>query len=473
MEPSPNFVEAVACRAQRTTFDALPGPVLHWAKVSIIDTFGVMLAGSVSAGVDVLEAAACASDGACLVFSSGRRRGALEAALVNGMAAHVLDFDTSSDTFSGHPSVHLLPALFALAEDIDADGRQLLTAYVAGFEAQSRIARSVNPRHFEKGWFMSGTVGVFGATAGAAHLLGLNESQAATALSIASMMASGSTGHAGTMTKPLGAGQAARNGILAARLARSGFTAAEDGLGDRRGFFRLYNDAGPFHADPILIDQDIGYDIIETAMGIKQYPCCGRFHSSVDLLSAIVGDNALVPADILRIDAKLTTTRLSHFDRPQPASAMEAKFSIQYCLACTVKHGRPRLNDFTASDQLQDPEIVGLMAKVNAYVDPEMPTDIARHEEGGAVLSVTTVDGRVFSQRATKPAGRVPGHPLSDAKVDDKFIDCATTAMSEVGAAMLLATLRQLESVKSVAALGQDLSRGLLDRPNIEPGRTA
>src|SRR6185437_6190249 len=199
----------------------------------------------------------------------------LDAALVNGTAAHALDFDDVSNSLGGHPSAPILPALFALGEVLDCTGKDFIAAYVAGFETETRIARGVHFHHYEKGWHPTATLGVFGAAAASCHLLGLDRAKTAQALAIAASLASGIKANFGTMTKPLHVGHTARSGLFAALLAEGGFTADNAALEHQQGFLMVYNGAGNFAADAILKDWGRPYDVVNPGPAFKQYPCCG------------------------------------------------------------------------------------------------------------------------------------------------------------------------------------------------------
>ena len=203
----------LATRIVGMGFDALPPEAVHWAKVGVLDFVGVTLAGHAEPCAQLLARVSAAS-GPALVFGSGRRAAPLDAALINGTASHALDFDDCSDTMGGHPSAQVLTALFALADTLDVNGgevsgRDLLAAYVAGFETETRIGRAVNFHHYEKGWHPTATLGVFGAAAACAHLLRLDPGAIATALAIAASLSAGLKANFGTMTKPLHVGHAA------------------------------------------------------------------------------------------------------------------------------------------------------------------------------------------------------------------------------------------------------------------------
>src|SRR5262252_6168173 len=217
----------LARRIRAFTYDGLPDAALEWAKTGILDTVGVTLAGSAEPCAQIMLRV-CTATGPALVFGSAQRVSVTDAALVNGVAAHALDFDDCNNTLGGHPSAPILPGLFALADTMPVSGRDFIAAYVAGFETETRIARAVNLHHYDKGWHPTATLGVFGAAAAASLLLALTEEQTATALAIAASLSSGLKANFGTMTKPLHIGRCAQNGMLAAMLAREGMTASHD-----------------------------------------------------------------------------------------------------------------------------------------------------------------------------------------------------------------------------------------------------
>jgi 2-methylcitrate dehydratase PrpD len=447
------IAQGLAERIASTQYEALPDDALHWARVSILDTLGVALAGAIEEGVGIADRMLAEQGaGPSLVFRSGRRIAPPDAAFINGIAAHSLDFDASSAVLVGHPSVHLLPALLALAEARQASGAAFTAAYIAGFEVQSRIARAIQPHHAEKGWFPGGTIGVFGTAAGCAHLLGLDREQTTNCLGIAANLASGLMVNAGTMSKPLAAGQTARNGLLAALFASGGFTASANALEDRRGFLTVYNGADHLDMPAILADWGAPYDIVETAYGLKRHPCCGVLQSSIDVMADLVAEHDLSPANVARIDAELITTRFGHVDRPQPRSNIDAKFSLQYCLARTLLQGRLRSEDFEG-DAYRDAAVAPLMRLVHGGTHPETDPDGSRKDHGGVEIRVTLQDGSQVGARVAQPFGRVPGAPLPQEMLEAKFIDCATRLLSAEAAHRLLELVRRVDRLDRVNEL--------------------
>jgi 2-methylcitrate dehydratase PrpD len=402
----------------------LPVEAIRWAKIAILDTVGVAMAGANEDCVTILEkvTATDAGGGPCQLFGQTGRRGALDAALINGTACHAHDFDDCNDTLGGHPTAPILPALFALAEEMGAEeagaaGHEVMLAYVAGFETETAIARGVNFHHYEKGWHPTATLGTFGAAAACARLMGLTVEQIETALALCVSFAAGVKANFGTMTKPLHVGQSSRAGLLAARLAREGFTANPGAFEHSQGFFEVFNGAGNFDASKVLEGWAEPLNIVSPGVAIKQYPCCGSTHPALDAMLALVRDHGLTPDGVARIESTTHARRLKHTDRPDPQSALDAKFSIQYCLARALRDGRITLDQFEG-DAYLDSDVRHIMDRVQAT---------AHHGSNhfSADVTVTTTDGRTLGKHVEQPLGRGAQYPLPDDLLKAKFETCA------------------------------------------------
>src|SRR6202163_2979135 len=327
------IADELARRIGTITFNDLPPDAVAWAKVGILDTVGVTLAGAGESAARIVSGVAAHSTGPALLFGTSRSVAPLDAALINGTAAHALDFDDCSNSMGGHPSAPVLPALFALAGTRKVSGRDFIAAYVAGFETETRIARGGNFHHYEKGWHPTATLGTLGAAAACARLLGLDAGRTAIALGLAASLASGIKANFGTMTKPLHVGHSARNALFAAMLARDGYTANNGAMEHPQGFLMVYNGEGNFDAAAMLKDWGNPYDVVRPGPGFKQYPCCGSTHPPLDALLALRGEHAMPADKVVRIDSWTHPRRLAHTNRPDPKSGLDAKFSVQYCLA--------------------------------------------------------------------------------------------------------------------------------------------
>src|SRR5580765_3355288 len=266
----------------KSRLEDCPEAALDGARRAILDCLGVMLAGSIEPAARILQQVARAEGGApvATVVGTGRRTGAVWAALCNGTAAHALDFDDTNFALMGHPSAPVLAAALAAGELALADGRAVLHAFLVGFEVETTLAEVINPAHYAHGWHATCTLGTLGAAAAAARLLGLDGGQTRHALAVAASQSSGLKENFGTMTKPFHAGHAARSGVLAALMAREGWTASEQALEGPQGFFAVLG-AGDLRLEH-LATLGRPWKILTTGVAVKPYPSCACTHSIID-----------------------------------------------------------------------------------------------------------------------------------------------------------------------------------------------
>ncbi|HEY8874433.1 MAG TPA: MmgE/PrpD family protein [Stellaceae bacterium] len=442
------IIDGIAERIAAITYDDLPVEAVEWAKMAVLDTVGVTLAGAGEPCAQIVERVlGGVGSGDCLIFGGDRRAAPLDAALINGTAAHALDFDDVSNSLGGHPSAPILPALFALGETLDCTGRDFIAAYVAGFETETRIARGVHFHHYEKGWHPTATLGVFGATAACSHLMGLDRARTAQALAIAASLAGGIKANFGTMTKPLHVGHTARSGLFAAQLAQGGFTANPEALEHKQGFLMVFNGPGNFDAEAILKDWGQPYDIVRPGLAVKQHPCCGSTHPAIDAMLLLRGEYEVAPEKIARIDSWTHPRRLAHTDRPDPQSGLDAKFSVQYCLARALLGGRIVLEDFEG-EAFRDDTARALMRRIHAAPHPEM--NAASAEYLGAEVRITFDDGRTIARRVGSALGRGPDNPLPRHALTDKFANCAARALPPAQVARVQQILLELDRTSSL-----------------------
>jgi len=311
----------IADRVVAMRYDTLPPASVYWAKVAVLDTVGVALAGIAEPATDIMlrTLGPAANGGPSLVIGKARRASCLDAALVNATAAHALDFDNTSNNIFGHEAAVMLPALLAAGEAAGAAGRDLLVAFVAGYETTARLGAAVTYYHSERGWHTTSTLGVFGVTAACAHMLGLTASQTETALALSTSFAAGTRACFGTMANPLHAAQCARGGLMAALLARDGFTANSDALEQRQGFFNTFNGQGTYDLARATQGWGDPYAIVHPGASYKQYPCCYSIHAVLDAALALVARHGTFePAAIARVDIESPPPRLTHTNRPHP-----------------------------------------------------------------------------------------------------------------------------------------------------------
>ena len=424
------------------------------AKMCFVDAIGVTLAGRVENATRILlhTPGVATAPGRSLIFGTDIRTSALEAALVNGTASHALDYDDFSGIMGGHHTVPLMAPLVALAEEHAFSGAKVLLAYVAGVEVEIRLARALGFHHYDKGWHPTSTIGTFGAAAAVAHLLGLDLAQTTTTLSIAASMAAGIKANFGTMVKPLHVGQCARNGLLAALLAQRGFDANEFALEHPQGFLNVYNGPGTFEVGKLFEDWASPLEIEGTTIALKQFPCCGSTHPAIAMMQKLVREEKITAGDVQRIEILPHGRRLRHTNTPNPQSALEAKFSVQYVTARALLSGSVRLCDFEA-EAYAEPEIRRLLEITQARPHPDMADDAP--QQWGAEVIVWLNSGRRLSRRVDQLVGRGGDSPMTRDEMWDKFQDCAKRALAHQRLPALFDLLQDLESVPDINLLTQ------------------
>ncbi len=419
----------------------LPQTSLSLARSAFIDLVGVMLAGGVEPVVGVLEKTTrgAGADAPCsLLLDSSRRRGAVEAALVNGSAAHALDYDDVQ--FNAHPSTVLVPAILAEAERIGASGLQALRAYVLGYEVWGELrSREPDPYH-DEGWHPTAVMGTMAATAAVASLRGLDAHTARAALSISASFTGGVVANFGSMTKPLHAGRAAAAALQACDLAQAGLTAGEDGIGARDGLLAALSPRGRVDLES---PTQLGacWFSVSAPIQFKKYPVCFSAHRPIDAMLELRQDHGLRAQDIERIEVAVrgTQARVLRFDRPR--TALEAKFSVQFAVACALLRGQIGLMDlddgFVASDAVQSlfPKIDFVHLPPNADGTPPLADRVVVHLRDGRRLD----SGELA---AAKPHTRLK----------QKFIDCCRAGGDARGEALFDA-LERMESLADMRTL--------------------
>ncbi|PZW38696.1 2-methylcitrate dehydratase PrpD [Humitalea rosea] len=448
------ILERLASRICAFTRHDLTPLSLARARTGITDTIGVTLAGIPEPCAQILlrTPGVATAPGAALVFGTARRTSALDAALVNGTASHALDYDDFSGDLGGHQSVPLVAPLFALAEERGLSGMRLVQAYVVGMETLIRLARAVNFVHYDKGWHPTSTLGVFGAAAASAHMIGLDAPRTAIALSLAASMASGLKANFGTMAKPFHAGHCARNGLLAALMAEQGFVANPGVMEHHQGFLDVFNGPGNHDATRIFEGWGRPWEVEAPGIALKQFPCCGSTHPAIAMMLKLVREEGITAAVVERIEVLPHARRLPHTDNPHPTTPLGAKFSVQYAVVRALLSGTPKLADFEGEAAL-DPEAQRLLALTTARAHPDMPRDGAA--QWGAEVIVTLRDGRRLSRRVNQMVGRGGDNPMSSDELWEKFHDCAERGLARENIAPLFDRLDAIEEVGDM----RDLTR--------------
>jgi 2-methylcitrate dehydratase PrpD len=418
------------------------------AREAVIDTIGCMFAGADDQAVRSVTSAFQAEislDRSSVIVGGGKATPSI-AALINGTAAHCLDFDDNFHPARAHASAVQVPALLSVATaNPDISGRQFLEAYLGGLEAQAAVGFGVNPSHYNTGWHATATVGCIGAAAGVARLLGSTQMELAQAMSIATSSACGPKGQFGTPAKPLHAGIAARNAVEASLLARAGMVGRLDILERSQGFIELFGGDAASGWNGLTFDDR---HVIETrGLVTKLHPCCASTHRAIDALLDLQAEHGFTNAQIEGIETKVGISAAKNLAYPEPTDEMQARFSMQYCLATALVHGRLRLRDFTAA-AIKRADIRALMGKVGMSahsVEEERGVERLPHR-----VTVILKDGRRLSQERLHARGAIEC-PLSEQDRRDKFEDCLAWARERNGAPDFDA-LQDLDRAPSLAA---------------------
>ena len=339
-----------------------------------------------------------------------------DAALCNGTSAHQLDYDDTARPHFGHLSAVLVPVLLALEDLAAVDGRALVASYVAGFEGSGRLAHKMNTAHYERGWHTTSTIGTIAAALTGSRLLNLSAEQATHAVGIAASAASGLRVNFGSDVKPLHAGYAARNGVLAVLLAREGMTADPGAISSRRGYLDLFDESRPVdnsgYPQPALL--------VETdwALVLKPFPSCGGTHAAIEAAQQLRDEIPLSQIESVEVRVNsLTPQAVTH---TRPTTPLQAKFSMQFCVAAALCRGDIGLETFSP-DALADRDIQALVPKVAMVEAPELRSD----PEHPACVTIASTDGRRVSATVMRALGRA-GRPMDGQKVWSKFADCVT-----------------------------------------------
>lgn len=426
---------------------------LQAAQRAFVDTLGVILAGQGEAcTVSTRLAVAAWGSGPCYV-AGGARSAAPWAALVNGTAAHALDYDDALDPAMSHPSAVLVPALLAIAETQAASGADVLDAYLVGFEVMTRLGEAMNLVHYNRGWHTTLSIGSIAVAASCARLLRADASTIAMAISVATSMAAGSKRQFGTMVKPLHAGLAAKNGLVAAQLASCGLTGVAEPLQGRWGYLDLMaGDEAPgmeaalsHLGNPLAIEQ---YGVMT-----KYYPCCYSTHRPVDALRSL----SLKPEQVAAIRAEVSEVAQANLRYRVPRNPNEARFSLPYCLTAALFDGTLTLGSFLP-DAIARPALVPLMERVEVMMDPQQTGDrpVTETTERGSV-EVMLSDGAVRRAAVTIPRGH-PQAPLTEVELEAKFRDCASRALAPDKIDHMLERLAGFGRLDRVSELTADLS---------------
>jgi 2-methylcitrate dehydratase PrpD len=398
----------------QTQFADLPPDALVMTRRSILDWIGSAIRGGATEPARITRHVAdrLMPGDEATVLADGSRLSALGAAFANGAASHIIELDDLHQGSTFHPAAPIIPAALAIAERDELTGHDLMRAVAVGYEVGIRIAEAVNPSHYRY-WHPTATCGVFGASAAAGALLGLDEEQLMHALGSAGTEAAGLWEFLadGAMSKHLHPGKAAYDGIVAAELAARGFTGASRILEGPRGFFAATSET----ADPSRITDGLGVRFKIAENGFKQHSCCGHTHTAIDAaleLRPVIGNRRIgrVEIDTYRVALDIT-------DRAEPRTPYEAKFSIQYAVDTALLDGAAGLDQFDER-RIAEPGVRALLDRTDAREEPAFTA--AYPGDWPSRVRVTLADGETVERTVHQPKG-MPANPLDDAEIEAKF----------------------------------------------------
>lgn len=430
----------------------------HAAERAFADTIGCMIAGRADLAAKrarrTFEQWSDAQSGIPCV--NGGLLPAPWAALVNGAAAHALDFDDVSEPALTHPSAALVPALISLALSRGQSGARVLDAYIVGFEIQAALGAAMNDAHYGRGWHTTLTFGAI-ATAGAcARLLGLDARAASAAVSAATSFSSGSKRQFGSNFKPIHAGLAAQAGIVAACMAEQGITAAEEIFEGEWSFRTLYGgeSAAGFDAARELLSGEPAI----TKLGIihKAYPCCASTHRTVDAVRALRA-RGLTAQNLANLTTHVSGIVIGNLMYREPADEMQARFSMNHCVALALVEDNLRVRDFYP-DRLARHDLRKLWPLIHMQLDPRLPgKDVIHPMPEQARVVATLQDGSLMEEIAYFPKGH-PRDPLSDTALVSKFSDCADGALEQDEALDFCAQLMTLDTAEDLQFIAEQFA---------------
>ena len=421
--------------------------VLHHAKRAVIDWDAALLPGAIVPPATMLEKALGdeLDKGAC-TLALGRKASARAAALINGTAAHTMEVDDIFREAIYHPGAPTIAAALAAAQTERADGAVFLNGVIAGYEISTRIGEAMGRAHY-RFWHNTGTIGTFGAAAATARIFGLDAERFAHGLATAATFAAGlqQAFRSDSLSKPLHAGKAAENGLLAAQAAREGVTGTLDMLEGEAGIGRAMSGSPDWRAGLATL----GKHFHITHITFKNHACCGHTFAAID--GALEAQRRLqaAAADIARVRVETYRTALDVAGNTNPKTAAEARFSLPYVIATALTHGSVRLAAFEPP-RLTDPATRALMSRMEIGVDEKI--DAAFPGSRAALVTIETKDGR--RERVLQPTRKGdPELPLTDRELEEKFIELAAPVLGDAKARDLLQRLWALESQASLALI--------------------
>ena len=436
---------------ESTEMSDIPGPVIQTAKLLVSDFLGVGTAGSVEPSARIIQEVISEQgrDGKATVIGTDLRSHPTWSSLANGISGHTVDYDDVSQPMYGHPTTAVLPAALAIGELLDISGSELLKAYIIGLEVAVKLSYGMNPAHYEHGWHSTCTLGSLGSTAAASKLLGLKGHQLRTALALGASQAGGLQQNFGTMIKPFHAGRAAQNGVLAAILAQRGWTGDQNILESPLGFFHIFCGEGRFDGQRCVDMLGSPFDIEQPGIILKKFPSCAFSHPALDAALIIARDPQYESAATERVEGHIHALADQILIHRNPQTGLEAKFSLEACIALALVDGNANTKSFT-DDRVSSNAVQQMMARVKRKIAPGAQK--GPEAFGPATVKVFLKDGRKLEARVEKARGN-PENPMSQQEVQDKYLDCCSGILTERSIDKSLSVLANLDNLENIGEL--------------------
>ena len=438
----------------------IPADVMHLGKRSILDGIGLALAGSVAESGHIvrkhLKSLGCDAAPGCTIIGSNMKMPARFAAFANGVAIHADDYDdtqlaVAKDRVYGlltHPTAPALPPVLAIGERDGRSGRDVLTAYQIAVEVETKLSEAMNPRHYQDGFHSTATVGTIAAGAGVAQLLGFNIEQTRRTLSIAASQAAGLRENFGTMMKPFHAGRACESGVVAAEFAQLGFTATPIILEAGRGFFKA---AGGGY-DAQSIDGKLGkpWSFAFPGVSIKPHPSGSLTHPGMGLMLDLIMQHDIKPGEVRKVGVGVNRQNVNALIHNRPTNELQAKFSMQFCMAILLLRRKAGLAEFT-DEVVNRSDVKAMIEKIDYGVHPV--AEAAGYEKMTTIIDIELTDGRKISGSADFGKGS-PANPMTDDELANKFRECAAWGkLPGASAGKIVDLVFGLEKVKNIREL--------------------
>ncbi|MGP8244487.1 MAG: MmgE/PrpD family protein [Bryobacteraceae bacterium] len=443
----------------KTQYADVPADVIELGRKSILDGLGLALAGSVAETGDLSRTyirSLGPISGSATVLGSSMKTSPRFAAFLNGVSVHADDYDdtqlaSAKDRVYGlltHPTVASLCPALAVAEQEVKSGRDLALAYQVGVEVECKIAETIAPRHYEDGFHSTGTIGVFGSAAALAKLRDFDVERTRRAFGIAASQSGGLRANFGTMSKPFQAGHAAEAGVVATDLAALGWTASEQILEAPSGFFHAAG--GGFDAATIAGKLGNPWTFRDPGVSIKPFPSGSLTHPGMTELLRLIHEHQIRPQDVERIDVGTNSYMPTALIYHRPTNSLQAKFSMEFCMAALLLYGKAGLTTFT-NEVVNRPEVQSMIGRVHFSVQPE--AEAAGYNKMTTIIDIRLKDGQKIHGKADFGKGS-PADPMSYEDVAAKFLDCAGYARwPEAKAKAVVEHVRRLEHLADVRIL--------------------